>query len=164
MNETSRRKKAMARKKVVRRARARRTETQRAAARLSRTWDDTREAIGAAEVTVEKRLRALVKKSGLDTRKATKAFGAWRERVERERRRAMKRFDAQVGALQTRAKRERKAIGRTVDEAVQGALAALNIPSRREVHDLTRRVEELSRRIDGFRRARRGRTATRARR
>jgi len=36
---------------------------------------------------------------------------------------------------------------------VQGALAALNIPSRREVHELTRRVEELSRKIDGFRRA-----------
>ncbi len=43
-------------------------------------------------------------------------------------------------------------MGRYADEAVQGALAALNIPSRREVHELTRRVEELSRKIDGFRR------------
>jgi polyhydroxyalkanoate synthesis regulator phasin len=39
-----------------------------------------------------------------------------------------------------------------VDGAVRRTLAALNIPSRHEVHELTRRVEELSRRIDRFRR------------
>jgi polyhydroxyalkanoate synthesis regulator phasin len=39
-----------------------------------------------------------------------------------------------------------------VDEAVQRTLAALNIPSRQEVHELTRRVEDLSRRVGGFRR------------
>jgi hypothetical protein len=35
---------------------------------------------------------------------------------------------------------------------VKRTLAALNIPSRREIQDLTHRVEELSRRIDRFRR------------
>jgi hypothetical protein len=77
---------------------------------------------------------------------------AWRDRAERERRRAMKRLEAEMLKLQSRAKKERRAMGRMVDETVQGALAALNIPSRHEVHELTRRVEELSRKIDGFRR------------
>lgn len=151
-----------ARKKTVRRARAKQSEVQRAAARLTRTWDDTREAIGSAEATVEKRVRALVKKSGLDTRKATQTLVAWRDRAERERRKAMKRLEAEVLSLQSRAKKERRAVGRMVDDAVQGALAALNIPSRREVHELTRRVEELSRKIEGFRRAPARRTAARA--
>jgi hypothetical protein len=35
---------------------------------------------------------------------------------------------------------------------VKRALAALNIPSRQEIHDLTQRVEELSQKIDRFRR------------
>jgi len=39
-----------------------------------------------------------------------------------------------------------------VDDAVRRTLAALNIPSRNEVQELTRRVEELSRKIDRFRR------------
>jgi hypothetical protein len=142
-----------ARKKTVRRVRTRQSEVQRAATRLTKTWDDTREALGSAEATVEKRVRALVKKSGLDTRKAADTLMTWRGRVERERRRAMKRLEAEVSSLQSRAKKERRAMGRMVDEAVQGALAALNIPSRHEVHELTRRVEELSRKIDGFRRA-----------
>jgi len=142
-----------ARKKAARRTRPRQSEVRRAATRLTRTWDDTREALGAAEATVEKRVRALVKKSGIDTRKAATTLTAWRNRAERERRRALKRFEAELGLLQSRAKKERRVMGRMVDDAVQGALAALNIPSRREVHELTRRVEELSRKIDGFRRA-----------
>ena len=151
-----------ARKKTVRHVRTRQSEVQRAATRLTKTWDDTREALGSAEATVEKRVRALVKKSGLDTRKAADTLMTWRDRVERERRRAMKRLEAEVSSLQSRAKKERRAMGRMVDEAVQGALAALNIPSRHEVHELTRRVEELSRKIDGFRRAPTRGTRTRA--
>jgi polyhydroxyalkanoate synthesis regulator phasin len=140
------------RKKPARRPRARQSGTRHTAtARLNRTWDDTREALGTAEATVEKRVRALVKKSGLDTRKAAATLSAWRNRLERERRRAVKRFDTELGLLQSRAKKERRAMGRMVDDAVQGALAALNIPSRKEVHELTRRVEDLSRKIDGFR-------------
>jgi len=148
-----------ARKKAVRRSRTKQSEVRRAATRLTRTWDDTREAIGSAEAKVEKRVRTLVKKTGLDARKATEAVMAWRDRVERERRRAMKRVEAEILSLQSRARKERRAMGRMVDEAVQGALAALNIPSRQEVHALTRRVEELSRKIDGFRRSPRARAA-----
>jgi hypothetical protein len=151
-----------AKKKTVRRVRAR-SEVQRAASRLTRTWDDTREAIGTAEAKVERKVKALVKKSGVDTRRASEMVTAWRDRMEKERRKAMKRVEAEFATLQVRAKKERRAMGRMVDEAVQGALAALNIPSRHEVHELTRRVEDLSRKIDGFRRApKRPRAAARA--
>jgi poly(hydroxyalkanoate) granule-associated protein len=149
-----------ARKKTVRRARP--SEMQRATTRLAKTWDDTREAFGTAEAAVEKKVRALVKKSGVDTRKATQVVAAWRDRVEKERRRARKQVEAQIATLQARAKKERRAMGRMVDDAVQSALAALNIPSRHEVHELTRRVEDLSKKIDGFRRAPRTRPAARA--
>ena len=57
-----------------------------------------------------------------------------------------------MAGLQTRARKERRALARMVDDAVQRTLAALNIPSRQEVHQLTRRVEELSRKVDRFRR------------
>jgi len=150
-----------ARKKTVRRARP--SEMKRATTRLVKTWDDTREALGTAEAAVEKKVRALVKKSGVDTRKAAEVVAAWRDRVEKERRRARKQVEARLATLQARAKKERRAMGRMVDDAVQSALGALNIPTRHEVHELTRRVEELSKKIDGFRRAPRPRpTASRA--
>ena len=38
-----------------------------------------------------------------------------------------------------------------VASAESGTLARLNIPSRREITELTRKVEELSRQIDAFR-------------
>lgn len=141
------------RKKAARRARKPASGIQAAAHRLTRTWNDTREALGTAEASVEKQVKALVKKSGVDTRRATEALKAWRTRAEKERRRATREVEARLAALQSRAKKERKVVARMVDDAVQGALAALNIPSRQEVHGLTRRVEELSRRIDGFHRA-----------
>ncbi|HEX9190200.1 MAG TPA: phasin family protein [Vicinamibacteria bacterium] len=139
------------RKKTVRRAHP--SEIQRATKRIAKTWDDTREALGTAEAVVEKKVRAFVKKSGVDTRKATEMVAAWRDRVEKERRRAKKQVEARIATLQARAKKERRAMGRRVDDAVQSALGALNIPTRHEVHELTRRVEELSKKIDGFRRA-----------
>jgi polyhydroxyalkanoate synthesis regulator phasin len=64
----------------------------------------------------------------------------------------VKQFEARLALLQARARKERRAFTRAVEDAVQRTLAALNIPSRREVHELTRRIEELSRRIDRFRR------------
>ena len=76
----------------------------------------------------------------------------WSRRLEKERSKALKQLEAHLAMLQTRAKKERKALTRMADDAVQNTLAALNIPSRQEVQELTRRVEELSRKIDGFRR------------
>jgi polyhydroxyalkanoate synthesis regulator phasin len=138
----------------------------KAASGLAITWEGTREAFGSAEAALERQLRALVKRGSARGEEAASTLMTWRGRLERERRKAMKQMEQRLALLQTRARRERKAVRRFAGEAVQGALAALNIPSRQEVHELTRRVEELSRKIDGFRRTstprrtRTGRVAT----
>jgi polyhydroxyalkanoate synthesis regulator phasin len=124
----------------------------RAKAGLERTWKDTRAALSSAEAKVEKRVQDLVKRSGVDTRQAGKALVAWRHRLDRQGRKAIKQVEGRLAVLQTRARKERRVLGRAVDDAVRRTLAALNIPSRQEIHDLTRRVEELSQRIDRFRR------------
>ncbi len=119
---------------------------------LAITWEGTREALGTAEAALERQVRMLMKRGTARTQQAADARMAWSGRMQRERRKAMKQMEERLSLLQTRARKERRNMGRYADEAVQGALAALNIPSRREVHELTRRVEELSRKIDGFRR------------
>lgn len=142
-----------AKRKPARRARtARRTPIDQAAKRIEKTWKETQAALASAEATVEKRVKALAKKSGVDTRQAGQTLQAWGHRIERERKKALKQVEARLADLQTRARKERRALTRTVDDAVRRTLAALNIPSRSEVQELTKRVEELSRRIDRFRR------------
>jgi polyhydroxyalkanoate synthesis regulator phasin len=147
-----------AKKKTARRPRpvARRSRpavrARKAKGRLEKTWKDTQAALSSAEATVEKRVKALVKRSGVDTRQARETLQAWRHSLDRERRKALKQVGGRLAVLQTRAKKERRALTRTVEDAVQRTLAALNIPSRQEVHELTRRVEELSRRIERLRR------------
>jgi polyhydroxyalkanoate synthesis regulator phasin len=120
--------------------------------RLQKTWKETQAVLSSAEGQVEKRVRDLVKRSGVDTRQATQTLKAWRGRLDRERKKAVKQVEGRLSTLQLRARKERRALARTVDEAVRRTLAALNIPSRQEVHELTRRVEELSRKVGGFRR------------
>jgi len=122
-----------AKKKAARRLRAA-TPAREAKSRLETTWKDTQAALSSAEATVEKRVKT------------------WSHRLERERKKALKQIEGRLAVLQTRAKKERRAVSRMVDDAVQRTLAALNIPSRQEVQALTRRVEELSGRIDRFRR------------
>jgi hypothetical protein len=139
-----------ARKKAPRRPKA--APARRGGGGLARTWKETRAALGSAERTVEKRVKALVKRSGVDTGQAAETLRTWRGRIDRERKKALKQVQGRLAGLQTRAKRERRVVARAVDDAVRRALAALNIPSRHEVQELTRRVEELSRRIDRFRR------------
>jgi phosphate uptake regulator len=58
---------------------------------------------------------------------------------------------AALASLRARLERERRSLGRTLDAAVHGALARINVPSREEVAELTRKVDELSRRIEGLR-------------
>jgi len=147
-----------ARRRTVRR---RRRPVSKAGGGPAITWDGTRGALGQAEAALHRQLRVLMKRGTARTQQAAGALLAWQGRLERERRRVVRQMEERLALLQTRARKERRAMGRYADEAVQGALAALNIPSRREVHELTRRVEELSRKIDGFRRApRRGSRAT----
>jgi hypothetical protein len=120
--------------------------------RLEKTWKDTRAALRSAETRVEHRVKALARRGGVDTRRAAQALSAWRHRIERERRKAFRQIEGRLAEVKSRARKERRALGRTAEEAVRRTLAALNIPSRHEVQELTRRVEELSRRIDRFRR------------
>lgn len=136
-----------AKKKTARRRAARRPPST-----LARTWKETRRALDTAEAGVEKKVKALVRKSGVDTRQAADTLKAWRGRLEKEARRILRQAEGRLGVLQTRARKEQRALGRSVDDAVQRALAALNIPSRREIQELGRRVDLLSRKIDGFRR------------
>ncbi len=124
----------------------------RAKSGLERTWMDTRAALSSAEAKVGKRVQDLVRRSGVDTRQARRTFEAWRQKLDRQGRRAVKQVEARLAVLQTRARKESRMVGRAVDDAVKRTLAALNIPSRQEIHDLTQRVEELSKKIDRFRR------------
>ncbi|HYN01968.1 MAG TPA: phasin family protein [Vicinamibacteria bacterium] len=120
-----------AKKKATRRPAA---PARKAKSRLEKTWKETQAALSSAEGTVEKRVKA------------------WGGRLDRERKKAVKNVESRLSGLQVRARKERRALARMVDEAVQRTLAALNIPSRQEVHQLTLRVEELSRKVGGFRR------------
>jgi hypothetical protein len=137
-----------AKKKAVRRA----ATPARAKSRLEKTWKETQAAISSAEGTVEKRVKDLVERTGVDTRQATRTLKAWGGRLDRERKKAVKQVEGRFSSLQVRARKERRALARMVDETVQRTLAALNIPSRQEVQELTRRVEDLSRKVGGFRR------------
>jgi len=55
-----------------------------------------------------------------------------------------------VAELGARVDKERKSFGKKVDGAVKTTLASLNIPTRSEINLLARRVEELSKKIDGL--------------
>jgi len=77
--------------------------------------------------------------------------GQIRSRLDREGRKAYRQMEARMKELQQRLGRDKASLGRRVDEAVRGTLARLNIPNRREIAELTRKVDELSRKIDAFR-------------
>ena len=116
---------------------------------LESTWSATVEALAAAEAEIQRQIKVLKKKKlGGEAQEILKNLGT---RVERERKRAMKEFEGRAKDLQARIQKERKVLGRLVRETVEGALASLNIPTRAEVANLTRKVEELSRKIDSRR-------------
>jgi poly(hydroxyalkanoate) granule-associated protein len=123
-----------------------------AAARLRQTWDATVAALTGAEAGAEKQIRLLLKKNRARTEEATAALKGLTTRIQKERKKAVKQLESRLATLQSRLAREGRTVGRAVDEAVHGALATLNIPSRREVSELTHKVDELSRKIDGLRR------------
>jgi poly(hydroxyalkanoate) granule-associated protein len=59
--------------------------------------------------------------------------------------------EVRLAELKQRASRDRRSLSRGVDDAVARALGALNIPTRREVQQLQRRVEELKTRVERMR-------------
>ena len=137
----------MAKKKT-----AARTAGQQAGGVLRDTWRQTLEALASAEREMEKQVRLLMKNNKISAREAKSMLDGLSARLQTQRKRALKELESRMKTLQARVKKDRKAASRVLDDAVRGALAALNIPSRQEVADLTRKVEELSRKIDSFKR------------
>jgi polyhydroxyalkanoate synthesis regulator phasin len=127
-------------------------DTKTASARLRDTWYATLGALTSAEENLEKQIRRLLKRNKVTTSDASAMLKDIGALIGRERRKALKDLDSRLKALQARVRKERKVVSRTVNDAVQAALAAVNIPSRHEVHELTRKVDELSRKIDRFKR------------
>lgn len=130
-------------------SRARKTAETTADA-LRERWQAALKALAAAEAELEKQWKQLVKKSGLSGKDAKGTLAELRVRLEKERQRALKGLEAGVAGLQARVKEEGAALSRKADQAMKSALVAFNIPSRQEVGELTRKVDELSRKIDAF--------------
>jgi hypothetical protein len=136
------------------RARAPKVDRTRAAGeRIRETWEATVRAVTSAEAEAERQLRRVLARNDIKPAAARAALRAFRDRVEKQRHKAGREVEAKLADLQQRLRRDGKSLGRAVGEAVRGTLAALNIPSRREVSELTSKVDELSRKIDGYRRA-----------
>ena len=116
---------------------------------IKEKWDTTVKSIASAQSQLERQVQKLVRsnKLGSDAAKALKDF---RERAEREGRKAVKTVESRLSALQERVDKERRNLGRLIDDGVHATLVALNIPSRQEVAELTRKVDQLSRKIDNF--------------
>jgi polyhydroxyalkanoate synthesis regulator phasin len=126
--------------------------TRAAANRIESGWKDARRAFRTAEGAVGRRVAELARRSGIDTKRLARQADEWRSRLDREGRKARKRVRARLAELQKRAQQERRTLARAADGAVARALAALNIPTRRELQELSRRVEQLSSRVAGLRR------------
>ena len=123
----------------------------RAATQFETTWNDARRAIRSAEGVLGKRVAEFARRRGIDTKELVHRAELWRSRLDRESRKARKRVELRLAELSKRAHHERNTVARVADDAVARALAALNIPTRREVQELSRRVGRLSSRIDTIR-------------
>ena len=129
-----------------------RTRAPKAADRLRDTWSQTVASLAAAEAAVEKQVRRLLQRNRISTRDASTLLKDVNTMIARERRKAAGQLEPRLAALQARARKERAVVARMASDAAQSALAAFNIPSRQEVQDLTRKVDQLSRRIGSLRR------------
>jgi hypothetical protein len=129
-----------------------RPTARKATDRLRDTWSQTVASLAAAEAAVEKQVRRLLQRNRISTKDAKTLLKDVNTMVARERRKAAAQLGVRVAALQARARKERVVVARMASDAAQSALAAFNIPSRQEVQDLTRKVDQLSRKIDSRRR------------
>ena len=143
-------------KKRMKATRARKASgASRAQRALREAWDNTLQGLTRAEAEIAKQVRALLKKNKLNVHDAAELLLRLRSSAAKERKRGMKELEARLKVLQARVKKEGVNVAKMAEEGVQSALAALNIPSRREVAELTRKVEELSKRLGALRRSRR---------
>lgn len=146
------RRRARTRAKARRSRRPRKAERGAASQLIRDSWSAAQRAVVSAQQGMEKQLRELLKRNKIGSRDAAVALKDLRVRAEKERRKALSLLDKQLKSLQTRLKKERRALGRVVQDAVQSTLAAFNIPSRREIGELTRKVDALSQKLDTRRR------------
>ncbi len=127
----------------------------RNAAEVARdAWQQAVAAVVDAEKQAEAQVRQLLKKNTIHGTEAARVLADLKKRFARERKRAGKALDAQLKTVQARVQKEGSAAGKRASQLVQQALASLNIPSRREIANLTRTVEALSRKIDSLQRRR----------
>jgi polyhydroxyalkanoate synthesis regulator phasin len=119
---------------------------------LKQTWEQTLTSLTATQKEIEHQVRQLMKRNKIDASDARTLLASLNAAVARERKQAVRRLEGGVVELQGRIAKERRALGHSVERAVQQALGALNIPSRRELHELTRKVEALSAKIDRLKR------------
>jgi poly(hydroxyalkanoate) granule-associated protein len=143
----------MARRKTHRAARDQATQ------RLRTTWQDAkasfkdaRSALLGADGALGKQVAAFARRNGLDTKQLARRADRWRSRLDRGGKKARKTIEIGLGQLQQRALRDRRTLARVADDAVSSTLAALNIPTRRELQQLSRRVEQLTHRVEARRR------------
>lgn len=120
--------------------------------RIRVAWADTARALGSAQANLEGGLRRVLRRNQIGTKDAATMLKDVRALAERERKKATKELRARATMLQIRVQKERKVAARAVDDAVRSALAALNIPSRAEVAHLTRKVDELAKKVGGRKR------------
>jgi hypothetical protein len=125
-----------------------------AAEALRSAWAQAQHGLGTAQAAVEKQVKAALKRNKIGGREAAVVLKDLGARFEQERKKARKGLESQLTTLRSRVRTEGKAAGHRIGEAVGQALAALNIPSRREVANLTKKVGELSKKIDALKRRR----------
>lgn len=116
---------------------------------MRETWSAAVTALTSAEEQMAHQLRLMLRRNHITPAAAATALSDLRERFTRERTRARRRIDEGVGDIAARLDQERKVVSRALDSAVHGALASFDIPTRREVAQLTKKVEELTRRVGG---------------
>jgi hypothetical protein len=121
-------------------------------ARIRVAWADAVKALGSAQTNLEGELKKVLQRNRIGTKDAATLLKDVRALADRQRKRAALELLARAAQIQTRVKKEGKVASRAVDEAVRSALAALNIPSRAEVANLTRKVEELTKKVAGRKR------------
>jgi polyhydroxyalkanoate synthesis regulator phasin len=102
--------------------------------------------------TAEARVKALIEKGKPALARAQAFASETGKNLQKQTSALRKDLAHRVSDLGVRVEKERKSLGRKVESAVKTTLASLNIPTRSEINLLARRVEELSRKIDGLKR------------
>jgi polyhydroxyalkanoate synthesis regulator phasin len=102
--------------------------------------------------TAEARVKALIESSKPALERAQALVSETGRTLSKQSKAIRKDLAHRVSDIGTRVEKERKSLGRKVEGAVKTTLASLNIPTRSEINLLARRVEELSRKIDGLKR------------